>query len=89
MLADTPRGSGGIGRRTSLRGWRPQGREGSSPFFRTNLKDQEGNCLLAGASSSAGTSAGALSAPVAPTVGRVSTFRSLRETAFSVGWDRR
>ena len=30
-----PRGSGGIGRRTSLRGWRPQGREGSSPFFRT------------------------------------------------------
>ncbi len=31
-------GSGGIGRRTSLRGWRPQGRGGSSPFFRTSLR---------------------------------------------------
>src|SRR5262245_3335582 len=30
------RGSGGIGRRASLRSLWPQGREGSSPFFRTN-----------------------------------------------------
>src|SRR5687767_5145854 len=40
LTADSlqPRGSGGIGRRTSLRGWRPQGREGSSPFFRTKAQ---------------------------------------------------
>lgn len=31
-------GSGGIGRRTSLRGWRGLPRDGSSPFYRT--KDQ-------------------------------------------------
>src|SRR5271154_5856104 len=31
------RGSGGIGRRASLRSWWPKGRRGSSPFFRTNL----------------------------------------------------
>jgi hypothetical protein len=30
-------GSGGIGRRASLRSLWPQGREGSSPFFRTTL----------------------------------------------------
>jgi hypothetical protein len=29
------RGSGGIGRRASLRSWWPKGRRGSSPFFRT------------------------------------------------------
>src|SRR5271170_2580650 len=29
-----PRGSGGIGRRASLRSWWPKGRRGSSPFFR-------------------------------------------------------
>src|ERR1700728_1682649 len=28
------RGSGGIGRRASLRSWWPKGRRGSSPFFR-------------------------------------------------------
>ena len=28
---------GETGRRTSLRGWRPQGRRGSNPLFRTNL----------------------------------------------------
>ena len=33
-----PCGSGGTGRRTSLRGWRPQGRGGSNPPFRTNLR---------------------------------------------------
>src|ERR1700687_5970240 len=31
-------GGGGIGRRTSLRGWRSQGRDGSSPFHRTKKK---------------------------------------------------
>ena len=31
-----PRGSGGTGRRTSLRGWRSQERGGSNPPFRTN-----------------------------------------------------
>src|ERR1700722_15835478 len=31
------RGSGGIGRRASLRSWWPKGRGGSSPFFRTNI----------------------------------------------------
>ena len=31
------RGSGGIGRRTSLRGWREQSRGGSSPPFRTKI----------------------------------------------------
>ena len=31
-------GSGGIGRRASLRSWFPQGSEGSSPFFRTSLR---------------------------------------------------
>src|SRR5271168_2955821 len=31
------RGSGGIGRRASLRSWWPKGRRGSSPFFRTLL----------------------------------------------------
>ncbi len=30
-----PCGSGGIGRRASLRSWWPKGRRGSSPFFRT------------------------------------------------------
>ena len=30
-----PRGSGGTGRRTSLRGWRSQDRRGSNPLFRT------------------------------------------------------
>src|SRR5271156_1051925 len=30
-------GSGGIGRRASLRSWWPKGRRGSSPFFRTLL----------------------------------------------------
>jgi hypothetical protein len=30
----SPRGSGGIGRRASLRSWWPKGRRGSSPFFR-------------------------------------------------------
>jgi hypothetical protein len=29
------RGSGGTGRRTSLRSWRPQGHRGSNPFSRT------------------------------------------------------
>ena len=33
-----PRESGGIGRRTSLRGWRSQDRGGSSPPFRTSLR---------------------------------------------------
>jgi hypothetical protein len=33
-----PRESGGIGRRTSLRGWRTQVRGGSSPPFRTNSR---------------------------------------------------
>jgi hypothetical protein len=33
---------------SSLRGWRPQGREGSSPFFRTNIKARHsaGLCAL-------------------------------------------
>src|SRR5579862_2697274 len=31
------RGSGGIGRRASLRSWWPKGRRGSSPFFRTTF----------------------------------------------------
>ncbi len=33
-----PRGSGGTGRRTSLRGWRSQERGGSNPPFRTSQK---------------------------------------------------
>ena len=32
-----PRGSGGTGRRTSLRGWRSQERGGSNPPFRTKI----------------------------------------------------
>ena len=32
-----PSGSGGIGRRASLRSWWPKGRRGSSPFFRRNI----------------------------------------------------
>jgi hypothetical protein len=32
-----PGGSGGTGRRTSLRSWRPQGHRGSNPFSRTKL----------------------------------------------------
>ena len=35
------RGSGGIGRRASLRSWWPKGRRGSSPFFRTNISLRE------------------------------------------------
>ena len=35
------RGSGGIGRRASLRSWWPKGRRGSSPFFRTNISGRE------------------------------------------------
>ena len=38
--ARCPRGSGGIGRRVSLRSWWPKGRRGSSPFFR-NLHSQQ------------------------------------------------
>jgi hypothetical protein len=36
-----PRGSGGIGRRASLRSWWPKGRRGSSPFFRINIFREE------------------------------------------------
>ncbi len=36
-----PRGSGGIGRRASLRSWWPKGRRGSSPFFRTTSRFQK------------------------------------------------
>ncbi len=36
QVRSSPRGSGGIGRRTSLRGWRSQERGGSSPPFRTS-----------------------------------------------------
>src|ERR1700683_5427267 len=32
------RGSGGIGRRASLRSWWPKGRRGSSPFFRRKIR---------------------------------------------------
>jgi hypothetical protein len=34
VYSRSPRGSGGIGRRASLRSWWPKGRRGSSPFFR-------------------------------------------------------
>src|SRR5580658_5638928 len=40
------RGSGGIGRRASLRSWWPKGRRGSSPFFRT-LFNSTGRCCRA------------------------------------------
>jgi hypothetical protein len=44
-------GSGGIGRRASLRSWWPKGRRGSSPFFRTNVSCQQTRShVFAGAS---------------------------------------
>lgn len=43
-----PRGSGGIGRRASLRSWWPKGRRGSSPFFRRLFSPISGRVSFAG-----------------------------------------
>src|SRR5579862_1801704 len=49
IYSRSPRGSGGIGRRASLRSWWPKGRRGSSPFFRRFFTKSNGGIKSADA----------------------------------------